>query len=187
MTRTTIARLAGFTFLFYIVIGVTELVLRSGGTGAEATAVKLARLGQQASAVVLAVTLYLITRDAGPVLALVAMICRLLEGVGSTIAALLNVPWHTNAIFFAVGSTLFCWLFLRGRMIPVAMAWLGVLASVLLVVILPLQLAGLTGGSANWFNAITWFVWLPMLVFEVTLALWLIVKGVAAPAPRQLA
>jgi hypothetical protein len=61
--RRTIARLAGFTFLFYIAAGVTELVLRSGGTGAEATAVvKLARLGQQASALVLAVTLYMITK-----------------------------------------------------------------------------------------------------------------------------
>ena len=187
MKRTTIARLAGFTFLFYIAIGVTELVLRSGGAGADATAVKLARLGQQASAIVLAVTLYMITRDAGPVLATVAMICRVLEGVGSTIASLLNVPWSSNAIFFAVGSTLFSWLLLRGRMIPVALAWLGVVASVLLVVILPLQLARLIGGSTNWFSAITWFVWLPMLVFEVALALWLIIKGVTAPASRQSA
>jgi hypothetical protein len=28
------------------------------------------------------------------------------------------------------------------------------------------------------------FIWLPMLVFEVTLALWLLIKGVAAPATR---
>jgi hypothetical protein len=30
-------------------------------------------------------------------------------------------------------------------------------------------------------------VWLPMLVFELTLAVWLIVKGVAAPAHRASA
>jgi hypothetical protein len=31
----------------------------------------------------------------------------------------------------------------------------------------------------------TWIVWFPMLVFEVTLALWLLIKGVAGPTERQ--
>jgi hypothetical protein len=185
MTRGMNARIAGFTLLFYIGAGVTELVLRGAGHSADGIAVRLARMGQQASALVLAVTLYRITRDEGPVLAIVAMICRMLEGVGSTIASLLQVRWNQNAIFFAVGSTLFAYLFLRGRMIPAALAWLGFLASVSLVVILPLQLAGLFGGRSNWFGAVTWLMWLPMLVFEVTLALWLIVKGVAMPVRRQ--
>jgi hypothetical protein len=113
------------------------------------------------------------------------MFCRILEGLGSTIASLLQVRWNQNAIFFAVGSTLFAYLFLRGRMIPAALAWLGFLASVFLLVILPLQLAGLFGRGSNWFGAVTCLMWLPMLVFEVTLALWLIVKGVAIPALRQ--
>jgi hypothetical protein len=30
-------------------------------------------------------------------------------------------------------------------------------------------------------------MWLPMLVFELTLALWFIVKGVAAPAQKVAA
>jgi hypothetical protein len=53
-----------------------------------------------------------------------------------------------------------------------------VVASVLLVVVLPLQLAGLFGGSMLWSASITWLVWLPMLVFEVALALWLMIRGV---------
>ncbi|PYQ10644.1 MAG: DUF4386 domain-containing protein, partial [Acidobacteria bacterium] len=60
------------------------------------------------------------------------------------------------------------------------LAWLGVVASVLLVVVLPLQLAGFLGGGQ-----ITSLMWLPMLAFEVPLALWLLIKGVAMPAPRQ--
>lgn len=80
--------------------------------------------------------------------------------------------------FLVVGSTLFSYLLLRGRMIPVLLAWLGVLASALLVVTLPLQLTGLLQGPA------TWYMWMPMLVFEVVLALWLIIKGVATPAAR---
>ena len=64
-------------------------------------------------------------------------------------------------------------------MIPDALAWLGVLGSILPAVCFPLQLAGLLGGP------VTSYMWYPTLLFEVALALWLIVKGVAAPAPRQ--
>jgi hypothetical protein len=63
-------------------------------------------------------------------------------------------------------------------MIPVALAWLGVLGSALLVVILPLQLAGWVTGS------ITQLAWIPVGLFEITLAPWLLIKGVA-PARKQ--
>jgi hypothetical protein len=58
----------------------------------------------------------------------------------------------------------------------IALAWLGVLASVLLVVGLPLQIAGVLRGP------ITQVIYVPMLAFEVPLGLWLLIKGVAAPA-----
>ena len=90
-------------------------------------------------------------------------------------------------IFFAVGSTIFCWLLLRGRLIPAALAVLGVTASALLVALLLVQRAGLFSGGANWSSSLTWIVWLPLLVFELAFAFWLIVKGVAAPAQRQAA
>ena len=88
--------------------------------------------------------------------------------------------WNTTmgATFFAVGSTLFSYLFLRGRTIPVALAGLGVVASVLLVIGLPLQLAGVLRGS------ITQLMWLPMAAFEIPLGFWLMIKGVRAPALR---
>jgi hypothetical protein len=123
---------------------------------------------QSFSALVLGVTLYTLTYKQGLALAMLALTCRVIEAV----------QYGESAIYFAVGSLLFSWLLLRGRMIPVALAWLGVLASVLLVVILPLQLAGLFGGSMSWSASITWLMWLPMLLFEVALALWLMIKGV---------
>jgi hypothetical protein len=79
-----------------------------------------------------------------------------------------------------VGSLLFCWLLLRGRVIPIGLGWLGVIASALLVMILPLQLAGVLTAS-SWASSVTWMIWLPMLVFEVGLSLRLIIKGIAAP------
>ncbi len=171
MARMTYARVAGFTFLFYIAAGITSLAL-AGRTNVT----DVLSLFTSLSALVLGVTLYMITREQGPALAMLALTCRVLEAVGAS--------GEESAIFFAVGSTLFSWLLLRGRMIPVALAWLGVIASVLLVVILPLQLAGLFGGPMAWSASITWLVWLPMLVFEVTLALWLLIKGVSMPKPN---
>ena len=162
------ARVAGFTFLFYIVAGISSMALPDRTQVADVLSLLL-----NFSAIILGVTLYTITREQGPALALLALTCRVIEAVHGE-----------SAIFFAVGSALFCWLLLRGRMIPIALAWLGVVASVLLVVILPLQLAGLFGGSMSWSASITWLVWLPMLVFEVAFALWLLIKGVAMPVSR---
>jgi hypothetical protein len=161
------------------------------------------------SALVLGVTLYAITREQDRDLAMLGLICRVGEGLSgvfmSTALALLWLAtsgdgqsdtaatralgayllrlgaWSPSAIFFAAGSTIFSWLLVRGRMIPAALAWLGLLASVLLIVVLPLQFAGLIR-STNFFGVLTWIMWLPMLVFEVTFAVWLIVKGVATPA-----
>lgn len=170
----------------------------------------LLALLQAVYAMVLGVTLYALTRDQDHDLALLAMSFRVGEGVINAVStartlALLSiatgaadaatrVPAAANAVgalllrmgglgqisafCFAIASTLFSYLFLRARSIPVALAWLGLLASLLWVVGLPLQLAGFLSGS------VTYILWIPMAVFEVTFALWLIIKGVAAPAIR---
>src|SRR5437762_8905437 len=120
----------------------------------------------------LAVSLYGITRDQDRDLAFLAFTCRVMEAVFGAIAppAALGLLWlategaaegpatnllgslllrtrawsiQTSATLFAAGSTLFSWLLLRGRMIPAPLAWLGVVASVLLLFALPLQLTGL--------------------------------------------
>jgi hypothetical protein len=103
------------------------------------------------------------------------------EGAGAHALGAFLLRGSPGPSFFAVGSTLFSYLLLRGRMIPAALAWLGLIASVLLTVMSPLQLAGLLGGPATWTAWVDWLAWLPMLVFEVTLALWLLIKGVALP------
>lgn len=120
-------------------------------------------------AIVLGVTLYALTRDQDRDLAVLGLSCRATEGVICAIAAdqmlgLLSVATagttavgaHALAVSlvrqdgsgpliaascFAVGSTLFSYLFLRARSIPVALAWLGLLASVLLSAALTLQIS----------------------------------------------
>jgi len=224
MIRTTNARIAGFTFLVYIAATITSVLLFAQATSGEGVAAQLAAIAQHATnvrltvllgllgnfcALVLAVTLYAITREQDRDLAMLALTCRVAEGIaGMDVSRTLGLLWlatapdaaaldagaaaalgafflkmeasfTASAAFFALGSTLFSWLLLRGRMIPVALAWLGVLASILPVVCFPLQLAGLLGGP------VTSWMWYPILLFEVALALWLIIKGVVAPAPRQ--
>jgi len=159
----TYARVAGFTFLFYIVAGITSMAL-----GSESQIRDLLLLLQSFSALVLGATLYGLTYKQGPILALLALTCRVAEAV----------QYGESAIYFAVSSLIFSLLLLRGRLIPTALAWLGVAASALLAAILPLQLAGILA-NMNWSDSVTWLVWLPMLVFELVFAFWLMFKGVA--------
>jgi hypothetical protein len=227
MTRTTNARIAGATYLFYAAIGIcSELLMhRARGTGGDAD--MLANIGEHAtdvrltivivvleafSALVLATTLYGITRDEDQELATLGLACRVAEGVLGTLSipGYVGLLWlakagvgagapdvaTTNAlrafvlmpgpsvpmgaIFYAVGSTIFSYLLLRGRMVPVTIAGLGVFASSLLAVTLPLQLAGFSTGPLSGY-----YQWLPALVFQIVLALWLLIKGVAPPDSQR--
>jgi hypothetical protein len=81
-----------------------------------------------------------------------------------------------SALFFAVGSTALAWVMLRGRIIPIGPAWLGVFASALMVVALPLQLAGVVQGCVLRITS------LPIVSFELPLGVWLIAKGVPEPS-----
>jgi len=226
MTRTMNARIAGFTFLLYIAAAFASMTLFARVTSAAGTAAKLAGIAAHASdvrivivlslitcftALVLAVTLYGITRDEDNDLALLALSCRVGEGVLSAIFVLATLgllwlatsasraggpdtaatvalgsfllkvqDWNTviGATFFAVGSTLFSYLLLRGRTVPVPLAWLGVFGSALVVAGLPLQLAGVLH------SPVTLLMWLPVAAFELTVGPWLLIKGAPAPATR---
>jgi len=172
MNRRTNARVAGFTFVFYIVAGMASLSM-SGRT----QVTEVLGVFTSLSALVLGVTLYALTHEQDPDLALLGLVCRVVEAVSDEVTV--------AATFFAVGSTLFAWLLLRGRMIPAPIAGFGVVASVLLVVILLVQRAGVFGAAVNWSSSVAWIIWLPMLVFEVALALWLVIRGVAPAARKQ--
>jgi hypothetical protein len=223
VTRATNARAAGAAFLIYIAAGITSMVMFSRASSGSSMAERLATLATHAAdvgilsllgqvmaicAIVLGVSLYRLTRQEDPDLAMIGLACRVGEGViGAAVPTTLLLFWLATAegvprdaeststlasftlrtatlgtlgtaTFFAVGSTAFSWLLLRGRLIPAPLAWLGLVASVILVIGLPLQLAGFLRGM------VTQLMWLPMLVFEIPFGIWLIVKGVAGPAGR---
>ncbi len=152
---------------------------------------------------------YGITREQDHELAILGLVCRAAEGVfvaslvpnaqallwlagawpgvgapdvattNALAAFLLRPGGAIGAILFAVGSLIFSSLLLRGRMVPVSLAWWGVLASALLVIGLPFQLAGFFTGP------LTAYQWVPATLFTPVLALWLLIKGVATAGRRN--
>ena len=152
-------------------------------------------------ALVLAVTLYRLVKAVDPTFALLAMVFRVGEGllaafpildklelmqlarapaagVGRTVndlwlgSELLHRPDNGFGEFcFVVGGFLFASLFLRGRLIPQWLAWIGVITIGVQAIFVPLQIASMVPGSmVNW-------LWFPILLYEVPLGVWLIVKG----------
>jgi hypothetical protein len=221
VSRRAAARLAGLAFLLYIAVGILTLVLSSramAGHGVEAKLASVAHhmldlriavlfvLFTSFCALVLGVTLWGLTREQDPVLAMLALTCRVCEGLAGALGVqrTMGLLWLAGpgapdaatartlgtwllegqvsgvaAIFFSVGSVLFAWLLLRGRMIPAPLAWLGVVASAAAVVVLPLEFVDLFPG--RWI----WYIWLPLAAYEIPLALWLLFKGAAAPVPNR--
>ena len=165
MTRTANARTAGTAYLLYFIAGIGSLAVASSMPGLRAVLVAFTPF----CALALGVTLYALTRDVDRDLAMLAMVCRVVEAGGGN-----------GELFFAAGSTIFCWLLLRGRLIPAALAWIGMAASAALVVLLFAQTAA--GARTDWSSPLTWSVWLPTLVFELTFAVWLLTKPIPLPS-----
>jgi hypothetical protein len=159
MTISTNARLAGIAYLAYIALGIGGMVIGSAGAGA------VTGVLTSFCAIVLGVTLYAITRSQDRDLAALAMLCRVVEAVPGQ-----------GEIYFAVGNAIFCWLLLKGRLIPAPLALIGLASSAALSVLILIQTAGLLGGRMNWSSPVTWFVWLPILIFELAFAVLLLSK-----------
>jgi hypothetical protein len=146
----------------------------------------------------LAISLNALTRDEDADIARFGLLCRFGEGLlaapfitlaliwlagrgadpaqmNEAIAALLirMRPWQVvyAAYIFALGSTAFCFLLLRGRLVPTWLGWLGFLGSLLLVPTLPLVMLGRLG------SPYADLIWAPIAVFEIVVAVWFLATG----------
>src|SRR5438067_1742132 len=225
MTRATNARLAGFTFLFYIVVGIAGLIAFDIATRGSSIAMRLASISAHVPAMrmsflasmltvlcalILAVTLYALTRDEDVDLARLAMSCRIAEGVINTfpamaLLALLRIAssngniaptdvttasnfadllLHVPAWSTGIGGTMFA----VGSAIYSALflrgrlipTWLARLGVFASVILIVTVPAGAIGLMKI---SIANLTWLPMLAFEVSLGCWLIFTG-AAKQPK---
>ncbi|HJQ21166.1 MAG TPA: DUF4386 domain-containing protein [Gemmatimonadaceae bacterium] len=201
-----IAAAGSGAYIFSRAVFGNDVATQLASMAQHATQVRLSELlGMIGSfcALALAVSLYSITRVQDGDIALVGFAFRLAEGIMGAVgvpvtlalvsvtalagdaaptadglhavaAVLLRRSSLIGAWLFAIGSTAFCWLLLRGRMIPAWLAWVGVAGSALLIVTLPLQVLRFIGSP---FTAIAW---VPIAFFEVVVAVWFLVKGVAS-------
>ncbi|WP_460707673.1 DUF4386 domain-containing protein [Myceligenerans halotolerans] len=148
----------------------------------------------------LGVTLYAVTRRQDENLAMLALVCRVAEAgpyvvqivgalallslsgsPGATELALAvlaadAVSWGVNigATFFAVSSAVFAYLLLRARAIPMFLSVTGLVASLILVVAIPME----TAAGVTTAEGASMLLWLPMFVFEIGAGFWLLLKGV---------
>ena len=221
MTQRAEGRLAGYAYLAYIVFAMSAAMLSSKTTAGVDTSHMLSTLHstialaqvtvlfdllQIVCAIVLAVTLYRLTRTVDVTLALLAMAFRFGEGLAGFLPLLgklelmklatasnplcassgkclaiageiFNRPDDLFGQFcFVVGGFLFAYLFLAGRLIPRWMAWTGVITIGLQLVCVPLYVATLLPGKV-----VNW-LWFPILLYEVPLGIWLIRRGVQLTA-----
>jgi hypothetical protein len=217
MTQRAEARTAGYAYLSYIVFTMSSITLYSKAIAGNGPFQQLSSLSRMIStarvtvlldllqivcALVLAATLYRITKGVDATLALVAMSFRLGEGLLGSLpllgklelmqlatAATANVGDATgytlleNHIFnrpdqqfsefcFVVGGFIFAYLFLHGRLIPRWLAWIGVAAVGAQMICVPLHIASFIPGS------IVDRLWMLIMVYEIPLGLWLIIRGV---------
>jgi hypothetical protein len=221
VTKRTEARVAGYTYLSYIVFAMLSTVLSSKTTVGADTSQMLATLRntiwiargtvlldllQIVCAVVLAVTLYRLSKVVDATLAMIAMGFRFGEGLLSFLPLLgklelmklatgsnglcaentgclavageiFNRPDDLFSQFcFVVGGSLFAYLLLAGHLVPRWIAWTGVITIGLQLICVTLNVAAILPGRVV--NSL----WFPILLYEVPLGVCLIRKGV-----RQIA
>ncbi len=214
MTQRAESRLAGIAYLAYIVLAMSAAVLSGKTMGGADTSQRLATLRSMLSiaqvtvlldllqivcAVVLAVTLYRLSRTVNITVALLAMTFR--EGItvfpllgklelmrlatasnpscassAGCLAIAGEVFTRPDDLFgqfcFVVGGFLFAYLLLVGRLIPRWMAWTGVITIGLQLLCVPLYVATLLPGKV-----VSW-LWFPILLYEVPLGCWLTFQGI---------
>jgi hypothetical protein len=92
-------------------------------------------------------------------------------------------PMSTNigSTFFAAGSTLYCYLLLKARLIPAPLAVIGVVGSLLILLGVPVQ----TALGNQTFAGPSAAIWIPIAVFEISTGGWLLFKGAPISETRH--
>ena len=221
MTPATVARIAGSTIFFYIATSIAGTTLFDRITDGEGIAARLANIAAHRSqmsvsfvlalltifeALILAVALYVLTRDEDADLALFALTCRVVEGVLNAIPAIAMLALMSVALQAATvggsepssSNVLGAFLLrLQGFTTIVSAPVFGVGSAVFYYLFararsIPVPLAWFGVFSSMLLlvaipleglqiikGPLAFYVWLPSLLFELMFAPWLLIKGVA--------
>ena len=197
------ARLAGFMYLFVLVIDLSGLPLLSKTGNWHSVGQCCMFLGSLGT-IPLAIGLYVALKPVNRSLALAALWCRLIEAVLGLLMTLLGFAafqlplqstyagaWIADQLHrldamsigvlsFSLGSTIFFYLFWKSRYIPRVMSLWGLFASIVVVAdclnhLLRPQYPVMTPG----------YLWIPMLIAEVSTGFWLLIKTVDVQPIRR--
>ncbi len=100
-----------------------------------------------------------------------------LQGLAQLFLGVHSDGYLIALVFFGLGSTVFAYLWFKSRYIPRALAVLGVFSSLLVASV---TLAILVFPSLAAAVIPAYFV--PILLFEVTLGIWLLARGIRPPS-----
>jgi len=181
------ARVTGFMYLFLGALAAfAEFYIRSGilvdGDAAQTAhniiaSESLFRIGIAgdllggACNAILAVTFYVILKNVNSSLALLAAFWRL----GEAVILAQGDEFSIGLAYYALGSTVFCYLLLKSRYVPRLLAWWGLLASFIAlistfaIIIFP-GAAGIAPGC-----------YAPVGIFEIVTGAWLLIAGISTP------
>jgi Domain of unknown function (DUF4386) len=99
-----------------------------------------------------------------------------LQALAYTFVGAHDAGYLIGLVFFGLGSTVFAYLWFKSRYIPRWLAGLGIFASSLVAIV---TLAVMVFPSLT--NVMIPIYFAPILIFEVTLGFWLLIKGIKAP------
>ena len=91
-----------------------------------------------------------------------------------------NAGFQISFLFLGIGSTFFAYLWWKSRYIPVLIAGFGIISSALLAVGAVLFLA-----FPALFDLVFPTYMMPLGIFEVTMGVWLLAKGIRVPASAE--
>jgi hypothetical protein len=100
-----------------------------------------------------------------------------LQGLARLYVSARGLGFYIGFVFLGLGSTVFAYLLFKSRYVPRALSGWGIFASLVLAI------GSLAVILSPWFAANASMAYMvPMFFYEVPLGLWLLVKGVNAPA-----
>jgi len=179
-TQQKAAKLAGTMFLILIILYFLGQIITSYISSA--TAKRFTELTIDvlylACTLILIISLYQVLKPVNKKLAQAALFWRLAEAFIILIMMIFSlegnsqiIGFNISSILFSIGSLIFFYLFLKSKYIPATISVFGIFASVMVTIV---------GFGILIFpnhSGIIQLGWIPMLIAEIILAYWLLVKG----------
>jgi hypothetical protein len=104
-----------------------------------------------------------------------------LQALARGFLSVYGIGLSVGFVFLGLGSAVFSYLWLKSRYVPRGLAWLGIFASLLMAI-----MSLVTMVFPIVWDRVGMAYMMPMGLYEIGLGLWLLIKGIKAPAAQQV-